>query len=223
MGAVPRHIAQLGRRWMPAGLWEGPADRRWVALTIDDGPHPDLTPRLLAALREARAPATFFVVGERGAAQPALVRQMQAEGHEIGNHTWTHRALTYGACRPALQVERTEELLGRLCPGSLRVFRPPFGFIGAGGGAALARHRLTPVYWSVVPGDWDPTRPEAIRARVRASAHPGAVIVLHGGRPWQAGTARALPGLADDLRADGYEIVPLSRMLTAAGHGVATR
>jgi len=202
---------------MPPGLWEGPPDRPWVALSVDDGPHPDLTPRLLDALRDARAPASFFLVGERAARQPDLVRRIHAEGHEVGNHTWTHRALTWGACLPGRQVARTEALLESLCPGSPRVFRPPFGFIGAGGGAVLARHGLTPVYWSVVPGDWDPLPPETIRRRVREAAHPGAVVVLHGGRPWQAGTATALPGIVADLREAGYEIVPLTRMLAAAG------
>jgi peptidoglycan-N-acetylglucosamine deacetylase len=207
---------------MPPGLWEGPADRKWVSLTIDDGPHPEVTPQLLKALRLVNAPATFFVVGERAEKQPDLVRRIQDEGHEIGNHTWTHRPLTFGCCRPADQIARTEELLERLAPGSLRIFRPPFGLIGAGGGGALARAGLTPIYWSVVPADWDPITPEQIRTRVMSEVHPGAVVVLHGGRPWHA-AAGALETLVTDLRAQGYEVVPLARMLKAGGYPAGAR
>jgi peptidoglycan/xylan/chitin deacetylase (PgdA/CDA1 family) len=207
---------------MPPGLWEGPADRRWVSLTIDDGPDPDVTPRLLQALRRAGAPATFFVVGERAEKAPELVRMIRDEGHEVGNHTWTHRPLMLGCCRPGPQVARTEELLERLAPGSLRIFRPPFGVVGAGGGGALARSGVTPVYWSVVPADWDPLKPAQIRRRVLAEVHPGAVVVLHGGRPWHA-AADALEDLVGDLRERGYEIVPLARMLEAGGYAAPAR
>lgn len=205
---------------MPPGLWEGPSDRPWVALTIDDGPDGEITPRLLEELRKVEAPATFFVVGDRAAETPELVRRIHAEGHEIGNHTWSHRPLTVGACRsPREQLGRTEELLARLCPGSPRLFRPPFGAIGPGGGPALAREGLLPIYWSVVPGDWDPLSPSEIRRRVLREAHPGAVVVLHGGRPWHAGTPAAIGDLVRELRDKGYELVSLTRML--AGRGLA--
>lgn len=207
---------------MPPGLWEGPEERRWVALTFDDGPHPDVTPRILDSLRKAEAPGTFFVVGSHSQAKPDLVRRIHAEGHEVGNHTWTHRPLTVGCCLPGAQVARTEELLQRLAPGSRRVFRPPFGLIGARGGSALARWGLTPIYWSVVPGDWDPLTPEVIRRRVLAEVHPGAVVVLHGGRPWHR-AVEAVDDLVSDLREREYEIVPLSRMLEAKGLQVSTR
>lgn len=195
-----------------------------MALTFDDGPHPDITARILQGLRRAEAPGTFFVIGGRSERHPDLVRRIQAEGHEVGNHTWTHRPLLLGACAsPERQVARTEELLARLAPGSLRVFRPPFGAIGPGGSAALARNGLLPVYWSVVPADWDPLTPEVVKRRVLSEVHPGAVVVLHGGRPWHAGTADAVEDLVHALREAEYEVVPLSRMLTAAGHSPGTR
>jgi peptidoglycan/xylan/chitin deacetylase (PgdA/CDA1 family) len=208
---------------MPPGLWEGPSDRRWVALTFDDGPHPEITDRILQALRRAQAPATFFVVGERAVKQKDLVRRIHSEGHEIGNHTWSHRPLALGWCEPYRQLARTEELLSELVPGTLRVFRPPFGAIGPGGPQALRRHGLTPVYWSVVPADWDPLTAETVKQRVLAEVHPGAVVVLHGGRPWHAGTADAVESIVNDLRERDYEIVPLSRMLQESAHQVGTR
>lgn len=207
---------------MPPGLWEGPSERPWVALTFDDGPDPEITPRALDGLRRAQAPATFFVVGNRAVEHPELVRRIQAEGHEVGNHTWSHRPLTIGACNPVSQVTRTEELLSELAPGSPRVFRPPFGFIGAQGGAALRRSDLVPVYWSIVPGDWDPISPQTIRQRVLSQVHPGAVVVLHAGRSWHR-AADAVESLVQDLREREYEVVPLSRMLESRGFRFSAR
>lgn len=224
MGLVPRHIAQAARKFFPSGLWEGPEDRRWVALTFDDGPHPEITVRLLDALRRADAVGTFFTIGEHMRRFPDLVRRIHGEGHAVGNHTWGHRPLSVGCCvSPERQVGRTEELLVKLAPGSPRIFRPPFGAIGPGGAGVLKRHGLLPVYWSVVPADWDPLPPEEVRKRVLAEVHPGAVVVLHGGRGWHRGTAEALEALIADLREREYEIVPLGRMLAAAGHTIGTR
>src|SRR4051812_20843020 len=105
---VPRRVAQLGRKVFPPGLWEGPADRRWVSLTFDDAPHPEVTGRILDVLRRTRAPGAFFAIGERAERYPDVMRRIQAEGHEIGNHTWSHRPLVWGACAsPYRQLERT--------------------------------------------------------------------------------------------------------------------
>ncbi len=195
-----------------------------MALTFDDGPHPEITTQLLDALRRAGAPGTFFLIGALAKRYPDLVRRIQDEGHVVGNHTWNHRALSLGCCvSPERQVAHTEELLAWLCPGSPRVFRPPFGAIGPGGRRVLIRQGLLPIYWSVVPADWDPLTPDEIRRRVLAEVHPGAVVVLHGGQVKHQGTARALEELIDDLRQREYEIVSLPRMLASAGYTVGTR
>jgi peptidoglycan/xylan/chitin deacetylase (PgdA/CDA1 family) len=217
MAEIPRHVAQFGRRFFPPGLWEGPADRPWVALTFDDGPHPELTPRILDALGAEEAPGTFFLEGCRAVKQPDLVRRIRQEGHEVGNHTWAHWPLIAGCGSPDRAIARTEELLAQLAPGSLRVIRPPFGWVGPGGAGAIARQGLVPVYWSVVPADWDPLPPEELQRRVLAAVHPGAVIVLHGGRSAQTGAAGAVQGLVTELRLRGFEIVPLGQMLAGAG------
>lgn len=221
--AIPRRIAQAGRKFFPNGLWEGPADRPWVTLTFDDGPHPEITTRILEGLRRTRAQASFFLVGRHVEQHPDLARRIQDEGHDVGNHTWRHWPLVAGCGSPARQLSRSEELLARLCPGSPRIFRPPFGVIGPGGATALAKTGLLPVYWSVVPADWDPLPAEEVRRRVLMEAHPGAVVVLHGGQTRHRGTAEAVAGLVCRLRESGYEIVPLAAMLAAAGLRWSTR
>lgn len=213
----------MGRKFFPTGLWEGPQDRPWVTLTFDDGPHPEMTARILDGLQEVAAPGTFFLEGCRAAKQPELVRRIRDEGHEVGNHTWAHWPLVTGCGTPYREIRRTEELLEQLAPGSLRVIRPPFGMVGPGGAGAIARNGLVPIYWSVVPADWDPLHPEEVQRRVLAEVHSGAVVVLHGGRTSQSGAAGAVKGLVTELRERGYEIVTLARMLAAVGLQPGTR
>lgn len=219
-----RQVLQVGKRWLPPGLWEGPPQRRWVALTFDDGPDPELTPRLLDRLGEAGLTTAFFFIGQLAERYPELVCRAHAEGHAVGNHTWTHKPLSLGACRsPAWEVGKSEELLENMCPGSDRIFRPPFGMMGPGGPGALRKHGLVPVYWSIVPGDGWRMDPDEIRRRVMQEIHPGALVVLHAGSPEQRGAVDALPELLAELRAADYEVVGLPRMLEAAGLGVGKR
>lgn len=211
---LSRRFLQAPRRWFPPGLWEGPPADLRVALTIDDGPHPDCTPSNLAVLRRLGAPAAFFLVGERAERHPDLVRRIADEGHEIGNHTWSHRPLLYGAGgSPRREIDRTEEVLERLAPGSRRFFRPPFGALGPGSGRLLAAGALAPVYWSLVPGDWDALSTPVLLSRVLRSLHPGAVLVLHGGQPRHQATALALESLIQAIRDRGYEFATLSEMM----------
>ena len=131
--------------------------------------------------------------------------------------------LSLGCGFPHGALARTEELLSRLVPGTLRITRPPFGALGLGGAAAIAANRLLPIYWSVVPADWDPMPAAEVERRVLAVVHPGAVVVLHGGRVKHAGTAEAVEGLVQKLRDRGYEIAPLPEMLAAAALRAETR
>lgn len=219
---LPRRLSQLGRPVLPPGVWEGPEDRPWVVLTFDDGPHPQVTPRILEGLGRANAPATFFLEGRKIARHPGLAQAVQRAGHEVGNHTWSHRLLSRGVCAsPQWQVAQTERLLEAVCPGSAALFRPPFGAVGPGGREAVDQEALLPVYWSVVPADWDPLPAELVERRILRALHPGAVILLHAGQPWHAGgkaVTAMVERLVRSLRERGYEVVPMPRMLDACGY-----
>src|SRR5438552_54710 len=114
IGMTPKAAAKvrelLAKQEGPEGLYLRlgvKGGRRWVAVTFDDGPHPEITARILKGLRRAQAPAAFFVIGKRAEKCPDLARRIQAEGHEVGNHTWAHRPLLLGACAsPDRQVAR---------------------------------------------------------------------------------------------------------------------
>ncbi len=131
---------------------------RLVRLTFDDGPSADTTPRLLDYLKELGVRATFFVVGRNieNARGRAIVERMAAEGHQIGNHTYSHYDLTrLDATRIEQEIKQTEDLIGPLDDG-IKVFRPPFGFHNGGVDRAAAALGYKSVLWDLCAWDWRP-------------------------------------------------------------------
>ncbi|MEA5367036.1 polysaccharide deacetylase family protein [Amycolatopsis sp., V23-08] len=170
-----------------------------VALTFDDGPHPETTPALLAALGDA--PATFFLQGSNAADHPDLVRAIAAAGHTIGNHSWTHPRLP--ALSPPereLEVARTQDLLTGITGTRPALFRPPYGDTDAAVAATIAGHGLAEILWTVDTRDWAGASTGEI---VEASAvvEPGGVILMHDGG--YASTVAAVPRILAALAARG--------------------
>jgi peptidoglycan/xylan/chitin deacetylase (PgdA/CDA1 family) len=187
-----------------------------VALTFDDGPDPESTPRLLDVLAEHGATATFFCVGARVQEHPEIVRRMVAEGHAVGSHSQTHRVgdlppaavmADYLAGRRAL-----ETALGR----PVALFRPPHGWLDLRTARALRRHGMQTRLWSVDPHDYQPgTRSETVTAVVGAAV-AGDVVLLHDGleegaadAPPRSSTIAALPAAIAALRSRGLDLVVL--------------
>jgi peptidoglycan/xylan/chitin deacetylase (PgdA/CDA1 family) len=180
-----------------------------VALTFDDGPHPDTTPALLAALRELGVRATFFLVGEAVDRWPELARRIGEEGHTIGNHTQHHRLLVF---RTAEQI--LAEVAG--CQRALasagleaRLFRPPHGFKPVGLHHALRRHRLKLVAWQGSIRDTDAPGSEVIVERAVALAQPGRILLLHDHPRCHAQLLQALPEIVERYRVLGLDWVAL--------------
>lgn len=197
-------IAGLGLAGLTAGgcayaaLWPGSrlfgdaliAPRRpgELALTFDDGPNPAWTPQLLDTLAGHDVRATFFLLGSRAAAEPALVHRIAAAGHLIGNHSWSHPNLALsGRARIREELQRTRDALQQITGNPVRYFRPPFG---ARRPAALALAReldMVPVLWNAMTSDWsDPSGEhiaERLIARVDRLTRQGwaANVVLHDG------------------------------------------
>ena len=100
---------------------------RVVALTLDDGPDPVYTPRILDVLRRERVPAAFFVVGSRAEAHPELVRRIYREGHDLGNHTYSHLNLAEASpLRARLELNATQRLIEAITGHRTALFRPPY-------------------------------------------------------------------------------------------------
>jgi peptidoglycan/xylan/chitin deacetylase (PgdA/CDA1 family) len=175
-----------------------------VALTFDDGPCPETTPALLAALDGATA--TFFLWGERAAAHPSLVREIAAAGHRIGNHTWTHPRLPpLAAAARDEEIRRTQDLLADLTGDRPSLFRPPYGDTDAAVAETIAGHGLTEVLWTVDTRDWaGAPAGEIVAAAERVE--PGGIVLMHEGRP---ATVAAVPRVLAALAARGLRPGPL--------------
>ena len=196
-------------------VWSGTGNG--VALTFDDGPDPELTPRVLDALDRARIRATFLVVGMRVVAEPDLVRRAVDAGHEIGNHTWTHRSLaTLDADEVRAELGRTADALARIVPDApVRFFRPPRGILTGAGAQAAGELGYDLLLWSCT------------YAHLDAKLAPGSVVCLHdgtgraglGGRPSSRSLRSKRRAEIDDLpavlsraAADGVRFVTASEL-----------
>ena len=191
---------------VPGALLRGPrhdADGRpLLYVTLDDGPDPDGTPRLLDALAAHGASAVAFLSAGPAVARPDLARAWAADGHRVGNHGGTHRsAWTVGPRAAVAEMARAEAALTDLVGLEVPDVRPPYGRVTPGlvRWARTAGRRL--VLWDVMPGDYLPSVPAAALAdRVVRLARPGSVVVLHDGPPAARAAAAlrlALPRLAD--------------------------
>jgi len=201
----------------PACIWRGPGTRRRIALTFDDGPDPDWTPRVLELLARKRVPASFFLVGERAARAPETVRRIAAEGHEIGSHAWSHRSLWFLGPRATEQeVAHTHEVLAELAGREPRHFRPPWGMVNAALFGALRRHGERLVFWSIQPEGLRPVAAERQVRHVLERAQPGAIVNLHDAEGTLAAPERllaALPAMLDGLIGTGYELTTVAELL----------
>lgn len=152
-----------------------------VALTFDDGPHPEGTPAVLEVLARAGARATFFVVGEQVARRPQLARRILAEGHELALHGHRHRLqLRLSARQLREDLLRGSAALEHATGSRPRLHRPPFGIYSPAGLIAAREAGLAPLLWSRWGKDWRRcTTPPRIAARVLTGLAGGDVILLH--------------------------------------------
>ena len=189
---------------------------RLVALTIDDGPTREWTPRVLAILRRHGAKATFFRVGERAQAAPDLVIQTADAGHEQGNHTWAHDDLTqHDEAFDRGTLQRTHELLTDLAGRAPTLCRPPYGRIDSVGLAVCAALRYEVTLWSQhVTG----SNPHGDVDTILRQGSPGSIVLAHDGGPEPNGSLLTqLDRLVASMTDSGYSFVTVSELLAAPG------
>jgi peptidoglycan/xylan/chitin deacetylase (PgdA/CDA1 family) len=187
-----------------------------AALTLDDGPDPSLTPRVLDLLRAHGARATFFLIGSRAERHPELVRSIRDAGHEIGNHMWRdERASALSDADFERSVLLTERTLGELGP--TRLLRPGSGFVGRRKVRLAERHGYRCVLGSVHPFDAQVRSPRWMADVVRALLRPGVIVILHEGSPSRTHVLAALDDILSDARRRGCSIVPAGELLRRAG------
>ncbi len=208
------------------------AAQKKIALSFDDGPDPSVTPKILDILKEKQAPATFFVIGSKANDALGLLYREYAEGHEIGNHTYTHPQWndTSRTTRRVIDVELnvTERLLNSTLGVKTLLFRPPYGIdhqpetadevaqlpIAQSMGYLIIGARIDPHDWGE-PGGIPPAPASVIVQRVldQAEGKAGSIVLLHDGGGDRTQTVKALPQIIDGLRAAGYTIVPVAELI----------
>jgi peptidoglycan/xylan/chitin deacetylase (PgdA/CDA1 family) len=222
-------------------LVRGATDRPQITLTFDDGPALPSTGQILDILRQRKVPATFFVCGRNVERYPELIRRIYAEGHALGNHTYSHPFPYFlSRRRMAEEIDRTQEAIERVAGKRPAVFRPPYGARWFGLYPVLRERRLTVVQWSDTGYDWKCDATAAVRSAL-AHLGPGSIILLHDGEEGTDGFVRwigrevfgrgksapsqrpvdrshvveALPRIIDGARKAGFEFVPLRNFLSA--------
>ena len=201
----------------------GRADEKLVSLTFDDGPG-DVTPAILDALAAHRARATFFVLGRSLAGREDVVRRTVAEGHELGNHTFSHPHPARSSGEELRdELARAAERIALVAGAAPRLVRPPYGEDAIRFASIAADLGYGPtVLWSVNPLDWAEPPPETIVERSLAALHPGAIVDLHDGfgtprrGVGRQGTVVAVRELLPALAEHGYRCVTVSELLAAS-------
>jgi peptidoglycan/xylan/chitin deacetylase (PgdA/CDA1 family) len=191
-----------------------------VALTFDDGPDAVSTPKILAALEEADAVATFFVIGDRAAREPELLREVIGRGHALGTHSLVHAHPAYSDAQLRALVadyRESREIVETAVRQQIQLFRPPYGYIDVRVGLAARVARFAPWLWSVSAQDWSDGATASSVVEATCTLAGGDVVLLHDGLvspPGSVGVDRsatiaAVPAIVERVRRRGLRLVTL--------------
>ncbi|MCX7832220.1 MAG: polysaccharide deacetylase family protein [Actinobacteria bacterium] len=192
-----------------------------VALTFDDGPSPEYTDMVLDVLKKHQVKATFFLVGKHIRKYPQVAKRIIEEGHEVGNHTYSHRDLVPSSKRRLYkEIFETQKVINEYLGINTRLFRPPRGIFSESVRKFVVNHGFTLVLWSVSGVDWAKMPPALIAKRIIRYAHPGAIILLHDSGALirseghsRLNTVRALDRIIPALKEKGYRFVTVSELM----------
>ena len=184
-----------------------------IALTFDDGPHIKNTPRLLDMLKERNIKVTFFLVGKNAAAYPDIVKRIVAEGHELGNHTWTHPILSHMSnAKVADELQKTQNAIVNACGVTPKFYRPPYGAITISQKKWIwDQFHYATILWDVDTLDWKaPKLASKVHDNIMRDTHSGSMILCH---DIHETTIDAMPSTLDDLKAKGFTFLTVSQMI----------
>jgi peptidoglycan/xylan/chitin deacetylase (PgdA/CDA1 family) len=190
-------------------------DGSYIAMTFDDGPSATLTPKLLDILAAHHIKATFFVIGENVAEHPEIVARAAREGHEIGNHSWSHpnfAKMSDASVRS--QLQRTDDAIKSATGARPTLLRPPYGSITTREKRWIHdQFGYQIILWDVDPYDWKRPGPSVVRSRILKETRPGSIVLSHDIHP---GTIEAMPSTLDALEAKGFKFVTVSELIRMA-------
>ena len=197
-----RLLRLLPSRWVTTRVR---TSEKVLYLTFDDGPDPEFTPPILDLLRAYGVTATFFLIGNRIDEHPEVVRRIVVEGHQLGNHSWTHPFMSNLPLPGQLdEIARTDQSLAAFDGKPRHPFRPPCGVLPISLLMHFARTGRTIAYWSYDSHDYERLPAQTLLAGVRSvPPQPGDVILMHDDN---AGTVGMLAGLLQDWQAQGFSV-----------------
>jgi peptidoglycan-N-acetylglucosamine deacetylase len=217
-------------------VWDVATTQPLVALTVDDGPDPRFTPRVLEALASAGAKATFFMMGHNIHQHPALAKEVVAAGHDVGNHTWSHQDLAFQDGPSARdEVVRCKKILKDVLGSDTTWFRPPRGELSGAAMRVVAAENYDTFLWSVARNDSGVGTAAEVAKRIVARLRPGSIIDMHdsigrglflpqGSKVVQLLLAKrevdvqALPLILEQGQAAGLRFVTITELLAAAAN-----
>lgn len=187
-------------------------DGQYIAMTFDDGPHVENTPRLLKMLAQRNIKATFFVVGECANEHPEIMKRIVEEGHEIGNHSWSHPLLSKMGEETVLsQLQRTHDVIVATTGVAPTLMRPPYGgFTPNQRNWANKKWDYKIILWDVDPLDWKYRNAARVESEILKQTVPGSIVLSH---DIHKTTVDAMPATLDALIAKGFKFVTVSELL----------
>src|SRR5437870_3130293 len=190
-------------------------DGPYIAMTFDDGPSATLTPKLLDLLAARHIKATFFVIGENVDEHPEIVARAAREGHEIGNHSWSHPNFAKMSQENVRsQLQRTDDAIKNATGKRPTLLRPPYGSITEREKRWIHdEFGYDIILWDVDPLDWKRPGPAVVRSRILKETRPGSIVLSHDIHP---GTIEAMPSTFDELEAKGFKFVTVSELIRMA-------
>lgn len=181
-----------------------------IALTFDDGPGP-YTAHLLDILDQYGAKATFFLIGSKVSGQASVVRSIQARGHQLGNHSWSHPELPkLSVDQIAGEIDRTNEAIRQATGVKPSILRPPYGAVNGVVLEQLRLRNMSSILWSVDTRDWADRNSQIVCSRAVAGARPGAVILMH---DIHQTSVNAVPCILSSLKQQGYSFVTVQNLI----------
>lgn len=220
MDLLTQHQSELNRGIVYHKFMHGDTAKKQIAITFDDGPHPQYTPKLLAILKQYNVKATFFLVGELAAQHPYLVKAEIAAGHEVGNHTFHHVNLTkIPPSYIATEIQACGDVIKKITGKRPELFRPPGGDYNDNVARVAEAENYTMILWTDDPGDYAKPGSNVIMSRTLDKLTNGGIILIHDGIQQ---TIDILPELIKYLKSHGYEIVTIDDMM-GRRHGPSIR
>ncbi|RAJ87685.1 peptidoglycan/xylan/chitin deacetylase (PgdA/CDA1 family) [Chitinophaga dinghuensis] len=217
IGLCVRGAIKVQANFFIPSLSKGDTTEKVVALSFDDGPLPEFTPVVLDILKKENVKAGFFCIGKNIPENDELLERIHAEGHVIGNHSWSHDFWfdMYSSRRMMIDLDTMEDQVLNVLDLKPRMFRPPYGVTNPNLATAVARQNLKSIGWSIRSLDTVAKDEEKLLYHILSQLHPGAIILLHDTCKI---TADILPRLIAGIRERGYRLDRIDKLLKISAY-----